>query len=86
MDESAAFATKAELEQLKKEQKRMAIQLEVDSRALDALTQDVALLSERAERIEAKVDALDAKVDALDAKVDRGFAALTSVVLSMGRK
>ncbi len=70
MDESTAFATKAELEQVKKEQTRMSIKLESHSPALVDLTRDLADLSERTERIVAKVDALEAKVDALEAKVD----------------
>lgn len=86
MDEPTTFVTKAELEQMKKEQKRMTIQLEVLGGALHALTQEVAHLSERTERIEAKVDALDAKVDGLGRDVKDGFAALTSAILALGKK
>ena len=97
MDEATTFATKAELEQVRKEQKRMAQRLEGIDAGLTDLTKEVAHLSERvadlsegADRFEAKVDA---RFDKLEKIVADGIAesrashqALTSVILRMGKK
>jgi hypothetical protein len=59
MDESATFATKAELEQVKREQKRMAIKLEEMDATLAGLTSAVADLADKTDR---RFDELEARM------------------------
>jgi predicted nuclease with TOPRIM domain len=93
MDDATTFATKAELEQVKKEQNRMSLQLEMNTRQLASLTLEVAHLSERMERVETKVDALDVRFERLERVVADGIAesrashtALMSAIMGLRNK